>query len=107
MAKRCPDANEEYLLYQTLVGTWPTEELTEDARNAYRDRIVQYMEKAIREAKIHASWMNPSEEYETAVREFIADLFSDKSAAFAARSIELCRTQSPTAVMSTHSPNLC
>ncbi len=57
-----PDANEEYLIYQTLVGTWPTEAFKGDERDAYRDRILQYMEKAIREAKIHASWMNPSEE---------------------------------------------
>src|SRR4029079_497545 len=56
-----PDANEEYLLYQTLVGTWPTEKLTSAVRDAYRDRILQYMEKALREAKIHSSWMNPAE----------------------------------------------
>lgn len=79
-----PDANEEYLIYQTLVGTLPTDEPNQDARNAYRDRILRYMEKAIREAKIHASWMNPSEEYETAVREFIGDLFETKGEKFAA-----------------------
>ena len=78
-----PDANEEYLLYQTLVGTWPTEKLSSDDRNAYRDRILQYMEKAIREAKIHASWMNPSEEYETAIREFICSLFDASGKQFA------------------------
>jgi hypothetical protein len=42
------------------------------------------MEKAVREAKIHASWMNPSEEYEKAIREFICDLFDNKSAEFVA-----------------------
>jgi (1->4)-alpha-D-glucan 1-alpha-D-glucosylmutase len=79
-----PDANEEYLIYQTLVGTWPTEVLNGDERIGHRDRIVPYMEKAIREAKIHSSWMNPSEEYEKAIRDFICDLFDDKSAKFAA-----------------------
>jgi (1->4)-alpha-D-glucan 1-alpha-D-glucosylmutase len=79
-----PDANEEYLIYQTLVGTWPTEELSNAERNTYCDRILQYTEKAIREAKIHASWMNPSEEYETAVREFVCDLFGERGAKFAA-----------------------
>jgi len=78
-----PDANEEYLLYQTLVGTWPTEEWSSDDRNLYRDRILQYMEKAIREAKVHASWMNPSEEYETAIREFICNLFDTSGKQFA------------------------
>jgi (1->4)-alpha-D-glucan 1-alpha-D-glucosylmutase len=55
-----PDANEEYLLYQTLVGTWPLEPFDEAGRQIYADRIVQYMEKALREAKLHTSWMNPS-----------------------------------------------
>ena len=54
-----PDANEEYFIYQTLVGTWPIEPMTEADRDEYRDRILQYLEKALREAKIHTSWMNP------------------------------------------------
>jgi (1->4)-alpha-D-glucan 1-alpha-D-glucosylmutase len=79
-----PHANEEYLIYQTLVGTWPTDELNKAERDVYRDRILQYTQKAIREAKIHTSWMNPSEEYETAVQEFIRDLFDTKGEKFAA-----------------------
>jgi (1->4)-alpha-D-glucan 1-alpha-D-glucosylmutase len=79
-----PDANEEYLIYQTLVGTWPTESWTDCERDKYRDRILQYMEKALREAKVHASWMNPSEAYEAAVREFLCDLFGEKGREFAA-----------------------
>jgi maltooligosyltrehalose synthase len=58
--------------------------LKADERTRYRDRILQYVEKAIREAKIHASWMNPSEEYETAIREFISDLFDTKGTQFTA-----------------------
>ncbi|MEX0611373.1 MAG: malto-oligosyltrehalose synthase [Pirellulales bacterium] len=77
-----PDANEEYLLYQTLVGTWPHKTMTGAEREQYRDRILQYMEKALREAKIHTSWMNPSESYETAVREFIGDLLGEKGKEF-------------------------
>jgi (1->4)-alpha-D-glucan 1-alpha-D-glucosylmutase len=79
-----PDANEQYLLYQTLVGTWPVEPMSTPQREAYRDRIVQYMEKALREAKIHTSWMNPSEQYDTAVRDFIRDLLDEKGEAFVA-----------------------
>jgi (1->4)-alpha-D-glucan 1-alpha-D-glucosylmutase len=77
-----PDANEEYLLYQTLVGTWPVEPLRPSERDAYEKRIVQYMAKAIREAKVHTSWMNPSESYDEAVGAFIHDLFSDAGTAF-------------------------
>ncbi len=79
-----PDTNEEYLIYQTLIGTWPAEAL--DAANCekYRDRILQYVEKALSEAKIHTSWMNPSEPYAAAVRAFICALFEIKGREFAA-----------------------
>ena len=65
-----PGANEEYLLYQTLVGIWPFEE---DGPNriALRDRVVAYMTKALREAKVHTSWVRPDEEYENAVTRFV------------------------------------
>ena len=66
-----PDPAEEYLLYQTLVGAWPFE--TDDATaEAFRTRIQDYMRKALREAKVHTSWVNPSEEYEAAVSRFVA-----------------------------------
>jgi (1->4)-alpha-D-glucan 1-alpha-D-glucosylmutase len=79
-----PDANEEYLLYQTLAGTWPVDPMQPPERDAYRDRIVQYMAKALREAKLHTSWMNPSESYDAAVSEFVHDLLSDRGAEFMA-----------------------
>jgi (1->4)-alpha-D-glucan 1-alpha-D-glucosylmutase len=77
-----PDANEEYLIYQTLVGTWPFETPQGDERTEYCDRILQYLEKALREAKIHTSWMNPSEAHETAIRDFITSLFAPEHQAF-------------------------
>jgi (1->4)-alpha-D-glucan 1-alpha-D-glucosylmutase len=77
-----PDANEAYLLYQTLVGTWPIEPMQPAEQEHYRDRIAQYMEKALREAKIHTSWMNPSESYDGAVRKFVSELLSKPESAF-------------------------
>jgi (1->4)-alpha-D-glucan 1-alpha-D-glucosylmutase len=65
-----PGANEEYLLYQTLVGVWPFEERDAD-RGVLRDRLVAYMTKALREAKVHTSWVRPDEEYEKAVVGFV------------------------------------
>jgi (1->4)-alpha-D-glucan 1-alpha-D-glucosylmutase len=79
-----PDANEEYLIYQTLVGTWPLNSQAAEERDQYRDRILQYMEKALNEAKVHTSWMNPSESYQAAVREFICDLLGEKGQGFGA-----------------------
>jgi (1->4)-alpha-D-glucan 1-alpha-D-glucosylmutase len=77
-----PDANEQYLIYQTLVGTWPVNRMDRADRETYRERIAQYLQKALREAKIHTSWMNPAEAYEAAVRDFIADLLSDNAGDF-------------------------
>lgn len=79
-----PDAHEEYLIYQTLVGTWAVQPQSGEERAAYLDRILQYMEKALREAKIHVSWMNPSDDYETATRDFITDMLSRQGQEFTA-----------------------
>jgi (1->4)-alpha-D-glucan 1-alpha-D-glucosylmutase len=79
-----PDANEEYLIYQTLVGTWPVEPLEEAARQSYTERIVLYLDKALREAKLHTSWLNPYEEYDRAVANFIRTVLVDSKSAFIA-----------------------
>ena len=78
-----PDRNEEYLLYQTLLGAWPPEDMDDAALEAFRDRIRSYMAKAIHEAKVHTSWQNPSEDYDGAVDQFIvAILDRSKNAPF-------------------------
>jgi (1->4)-alpha-D-glucan 1-alpha-D-glucosylmutase len=66
-----PDGNEEYLLYQTLVGAWPPGE-RDHAPPDFVARIQGYMEKALREAKVHTSWVDPNVEYEGAVADFVA-----------------------------------
>ncbi|MCI0379741.1 MAG: malto-oligosyltrehalose synthase [Gemmataceae bacterium] len=75
--KPAPDANDEYLLYQILVGAWPIQPLDGAGMHAFRKRIVQYMHKATREAKIHTSWINPNVEYDEAVRDFVTRLLPD------------------------------
>src|SRR5262249_16853013 len=62
-----PDANEEYLLYQTLVGAWPFDQ---DVA-AFREPARRYMGKALREMKVHTSWFGPDEEYEAGVLQFV------------------------------------
>ena len=69
-----PDSNEEYLLYQTLVGTWPLLPMNADQHAGYTQRIQRYMEKALNEAKIHTSWINPNAEYNKAVEDFIGNV---------------------------------
>lgn len=75
-----PSLNEEYLLYQTLVGSWPLYSMDASARAQYIDRIDKYMNKALREAKIHTSWINPSESYEKAMQDFIHKILTLDSA---------------------------
>ena len=65
-----PTRNDEYLLYQTLIGTLPAETLNDAGWRAFSDRIQQYMIKAVREAKEHTSWANANLEYEDAVLHF-------------------------------------
>jgi (1->4)-alpha-D-glucan 1-alpha-D-glucosylmutase len=72
-----PEADEEYLLYQTLLGTWPLEMDGTPARVAseeYIARIQQYMAKALKEAKLNTSWIQPNAEWDNAMTEFIANI---------------------------------
>lgn len=72
-----PDANDEYLLYQTLTGAWPDDGDSLEGMRQFRERISSYMLKAVREAKVHTSWTDPNPEYESAVTRFVERIFSD------------------------------
>jgi (1->4)-alpha-D-glucan 1-alpha-D-glucosylmutase len=65
-----PSRNDEYLLYQTLIGIWPMQPLEDDTLPEVSERVVAYLLKAVREAKLRSSWINPNEAYETGLREF-------------------------------------
>ena len=70
-----PDANEEYLLYQTLLGTWPVGPDGAPQRDVgaeYVGRIQNYMTKALNEAKLNTSWIRPNEPWLAATRDFVA-----------------------------------
>jgi (1->4)-alpha-D-glucan 1-alpha-D-glucosylmutase len=69
-----PDRNEEYYFYQTLLGTWPLDLSAPGSFDAFRARIRGHMLKALREAKVHTNWVNPSRAYEDAVLGFIDDV---------------------------------
>jgi (1->4)-alpha-D-glucan 1-alpha-D-glucosylmutase len=60
-----PDANEEYLIYQTLIGAWPIEP----------ERLRDYLEKALREAKVNTNWDQPDLDWERSVQTFAAALY--------------------------------
>jgi (1->4)-alpha-D-glucan 1-alpha-D-glucosylmutase len=62
-----PHPNEEWLIYQTLIGMWP---LDESEQADVPDRLRAYLEKASREAKTHSSWLTPDADYEKALQDF-------------------------------------
>jgi (1->4)-alpha-D-glucan 1-alpha-D-glucosylmutase len=68
-----PGRNDEFLLYQTLLGAWPFELATPEAEGLgeLAERIVAYMTKAMREAKQETSWTAPDPAYEEGVEQFI------------------------------------
>ena len=69
-----PDAADEVMLYQTLIGAWPLD-LTADDRDgliAFRERVAAWQQKALREAKRHSGWAVPNEAYEQACQDFLA-----------------------------------
>ena len=72
-----PDRNDEYRFYQALLGAWPIEGVT----GSLVERMQAYMIKAIKEAKLHSSWLNPDEQYESAVTTFVEQVITGAQAA--------------------------
>ncbi|HEU5013073.1 MAG TPA: malto-oligosyltrehalose synthase [Roseiflexaceae bacterium] len=85
-----PDLNDEYLLYQTLIGAWPFNphagaegasrllSPAEEAWGEFRERIIAYMQKATKEAKEHTSWINADEQYDAALNNFIRGVMNSE-----------------------------
>jgi (1->4)-alpha-D-glucan 1-alpha-D-glucosylmutase len=72
-----PSLKDEYLFYQSAIGIWPLNPPSHDERASLIQRLQDYMEKAIHEAKQRTSWLNPSRAYDEAVREFVAQTLRD------------------------------
>jgi (1->4)-alpha-D-glucan 1-alpha-D-glucosylmutase len=76
---------DEYQLYQTLAGIWPLNLKSDDKAgiSALCERVVGWQEKALREAKLRTSWLDPDGEFECANKEFVrAILDCDRSSEF-------------------------
>jgi (1->4)-alpha-D-glucan 1-alpha-D-glucosylmutase len=81
---RSPSAASEYMLYQTLLGTWPLGQ----GDDALMERMQAYAIKAAREGKQETSWLNPNEAYEAGVSAFIAGILDRSASAEFLRSLE-------------------
>ncbi len=77
-----PEENTEYLLYQTLIGAWPLEQLPSLDLEAFRARIQDYMLKAVKEAKQHTSWINRNAGYEESLSRFIDGVLQPDNSRF-------------------------
>jgi (1->4)-alpha-D-glucan 1-alpha-D-glucosylmutase len=73
-----PSRNDEYLLYQVLLGSHPVMPAPREELDAYIERMVAYMMKAIREAKQRTSWANANEPYEKATERFVRALLEER-----------------------------
>ncbi|MQG92872.1 malto-oligosyltrehalose synthase [Pseudomonas sp. MN1F] len=75
-----PSPGDELLLWQTLLGSWPlTLDLHDDnALRQYAERIRQWQQKALREAKLRSSWSAPNEAYEAACAAYVDGLLLDR-----------------------------
>lgn len=71
-----PDRNDEYLFYQALVGCWPAGAADPAAPPELVARVRDYMTKAIKEAKVHTSWVTPHEAYDAAVARFVEQVLT-------------------------------
>ena len=83
-----PSRNDEYLLYQILLGSYPVLDVTPgvalakagaEAHAEFTERIVAYMQKAAREAKVRTSWANTNPAYEAATEAFVRGLLEDRA----------------------------
>jgi len=87
-SKAPPDRNDEYLIFQLLLGTWPPEltstrdGLDPTVLGTYVERLKAAMIKGVREAKLHSTWKAPNTEYENAVQAFIDSALAVDSDAF-------------------------
>jgi len=69
-----PDKNDEYFLYQTLIGAFPFD--GEGESQIFRERVKQYIIKAVREAKVHTAWLKPDTDYENVFVSFVEEILS-------------------------------
>ena len=68
-----PDINDEYLIYQTLIGAYPMPGEDDDD---FASRLEEYLQKALREAKTNTTWAEPNEEYEKGTQQFAIELLN-------------------------------
>ncbi|MBD1554008.1 malto-oligosyltrehalose synthase [Pseudomonas typographi] len=77
-----PTGGDEAMLYQALLGSWPLGLTPDDDEGlaAYCERMLQWQQKALREAKLLSSWSAPNEAYEQGCRDYLSQLLTSPHA---------------------------
>src|SRR5690606_37494833 len=73
-SQNIPDSNEEHFVYQTLLGAMPFEGPSADD---FVERTREYLQKVLREAKLHTSWSEPDEAYENELADFMENILKN------------------------------
>ncbi|UHG93964.1 malto-oligosyltrehalose synthase [Spirosoma oryzicola] len=85
-----PDVNDEYFIYQTLIGSYPMPSIDAPAKagksasapsqdeESFPERLSEYLQKALREAKRRSTYTEPNEAYEEATKTFALNLLDKK-----------------------------
>jgi (1->4)-alpha-D-glucan 1-alpha-D-glucosylmutase len=82
--EQAPDPAEKCLIFQTILGTWPAPPPAGDAHAAWVERLVAYLRKATKEAKVHTSWVDATPEYDEAIERYLRAVLSPGSDVLAA-----------------------
>ncbi|KAA0993795.1 malto-oligosyltrehalose synthase [Dyadobacter aurulentus] len=76
LKKGGPDLNDEYLIYQTIVGAYP---MPGEDEEDFLARLKEYLQKALREGKVNSTWSEPNEAYEQEVKDFVTQILKQES----------------------------
>lgn len=73
-----------WMIYQALAGVWPVTLQPDDAEGlkALEGRFVEFVEKALREAKQRTDWVDSNDAYESAVLDYVRHLLSPDNQPF-------------------------
>jgi (1->4)-alpha-D-glucan 1-alpha-D-glucosylmutase len=96
-----PALGDEMMLYQMVVGAWPLELQADDAEGLarYAERLAQWQQKSLREAKLYSSWAAPNEQYEQSCRQFLEALFDrSRNASFLDEAAEWMQRIAPASI---------
>ena len=74
--RNVPDENDEYFLYQTLIGAFPS---YESEYPVFIERVKDYIIKAVREAKVRTAWLKPDTEYEDACISYVEEILREEN----------------------------